>query len=99
MDPWIGRRLVALLAEAGARPVRTTMLFFGACAGMEVFEAVVDNMVGILEGAREAIRVSGALGANEIGRGIEELSVWGRRADAALWYALPWVEGVMEGGG
>src|SRR5262249_7752545 len=32
-DPYIGRRLVSLLHEAGARPVRSTQINFGACAG------------------------------------------------------------------
>src|SRR5215210_4352447 len=32
-DPVIGRRLVSLLVEAGAKPVRNAFVFFGSCAG------------------------------------------------------------------
>src|SRR5213595_4141961 len=40
-DPYIGRRLVSLLHEAGAQPVRATWIFFGACAGQPNFPAFV----------------------------------------------------------
>src|SRR5438105_12351371 len=43
-DPYIGRRLVALLHEAGAQPVRATELSFGACAGDERFAALIEHM-------------------------------------------------------
>ena len=32
-DPAIGRRLVSLLVDAGATPVRNSFVFFGSCAG------------------------------------------------------------------
>ncbi len=96
MDPWIGRRLVGLLAEAGARPVSCSMLFFGACAGMEVFPTVVENMAGILEGAREAIVASGALGEADVRRGLDEAREWAKGRDATLWYALPCAEGTKS---
>src|SRR3954447_14751891 len=32
-DPCVGRRLISLLHEAGATPLRSTWIFFGACAG------------------------------------------------------------------
>jgi SAM-dependent methyltransferase len=34
-DPFVGRRLVQLLHQAGARPVRNSWIWFGGCAGME----------------------------------------------------------------
>ena len=38
-DPTIGRRLVSLLVEAGAAPVRNTFIFFGSCAGEPHFSS------------------------------------------------------------
>lgn len=36
-DPIVGRRLVSLLYEAGAEPLRNTWIFFGSCAGQPSF--------------------------------------------------------------
>src|SRR6478609_4659324 len=55
-DPVIGHRLVQLLVEGGAQPVRNAWPFFGACAGQpELLLGFVDNLVRILEGVREPI--------------------------------------------
>jgi SAM-dependent methyltransferase len=94
MDPYIGRRLVALLYGAGARTVRTEMLFFGACAGMPEFNHAADNLIGVLAGAAEAIAEAGSLDRADISSTLAELRSWQRRTDAALWYALPFAEGM-----
>src|SRR2546430_1833272 len=54
-DPYVGRRLVALLHEAGAIPTRNTWIFFGGCAGMEIFDVLTANMAGGGRSARETI--------------------------------------------
>jgi SAM-dependent methyltransferase len=95
-DPYVGRRLVSLLHDAGAAPSRCTFLFFGACAGEERFPALIENMTGLLRGAREPIVGSGLLGAEEFDFAIEELGRWARRPDAAFWYAIFWAEGVRR---
>jgi ubiquinone/menaquinone biosynthesis C-methylase UbiE len=92
-DPYIGRRLVALLHEAGARPRRSTILFFGACAGHETFPAVVRNFAGILLGARERIVAGGVFEARAFDDAIASLRAWEARPDAALWYGICWAEG------
>jgi SAM-dependent methyltransferase len=89
MDPWIGRRLVGLLADAGLHPRAATMLFFGACAGMEHFPTVMDNMIGVVAGAAADVERSGTLAAADIAAGLAEARAWSGRADAALWYAVP----------
>jgi SAM-dependent methyltransferase len=89
MDPWIGRRLTGLLAAAGLEPCDATLLFFGACAGMELFPTVLDNMVGVVAGAAEDLRRSGALGASEIAAGLAEIRAWAELPGAALWYGVP----------
>jgi SAM-dependent methyltransferase len=91
-DPFVGRRLVALLAAAGARPRRNDWIFFGSCAGAADFELVVDNLAGILRGARAAI--AQGLSEREQDLGLEELERWRARDDAALWFALCWAEGL-----
>jgi ubiquinone/menaquinone biosynthesis C-methylase UbiE len=91
MDPWIGRRLPTLLSEAGLEPCEATLLFFGACAGMELFPTVMANMVGVVEGAVADVRRSGTLNEADVRAGLEEIRAWSRRAGAALWYGVPYV--------
>ena len=42
-DPYVGRRLVSLLHEAGAVPTRNNWVFFGGCAGNPVFADIPTN--------------------------------------------------------
>ena len=60
-DPFIGRRLVSLLHNAGAAPRRNNWLFFGTCAGDPAFPAWMANILGIFNGARESIISAGLL--------------------------------------
>jgi SAM-dependent methyltransferase len=93
-DPIVGRRLVALLHEAGARPVRSTWLFFGACAGEETFPAFLENLHGVLESARDAIVSGGLLGRAEVDETLANIRRIGKRPDSAFWYAVAYAEGI-----
>lgn len=93
-DPIVGRRLVTLLHQAGIRPVRNLLLFFGACAGEPAFPLYAENLAVILEEARDLV-----VGGNLIVRGafdgaLEALRAWAVLPDAAIWYARSWAEGV-----
>jgi SAM-dependent methyltransferase len=92
-DPYVGRRLVALLHAAGARPARNTWVFFGSCAGHPAFDTVAVNLIDILEGARETILAPGFFDAEAFRQAVEALQAWRRRPDAAFWYAICWAEG------
>ena len=94
-DPFVGRRLVALLHEAGARPVKNRWLWFGACAGEEggMLGALADNVRDILLGAGEAIRAAGGIDKTTFDAGVAALGPWSGRPDAAAWYAMAWAEG------
>jgi SAM-dependent methyltransferase len=94
-DPYVGRRLVALLAEAGARPVKNDLLWFGACAGEErgMFDTLALNVRIILVEAGEAIRRAGGIAPDDFDRAIFALEEWSARRDAAIWYAMNWAEG------
>jgi SAM-dependent methyltransferase len=96
-DPYIGRRLVALLHEAGVAPVRNNWLFFGSCSGHATFQPLVANLATILIGAREAILSQSLLDAGIFEQTLASLHEWGRRPDAALWYSISWAEGVRQG--
>ena len=96
-DPLIGHRLVSLLHQAGAIPVRNTWLFFGACAGeADVFPAYVANIITIVEGVREAILDLGEVDDRTFDECLANLRHWGERPDAALWYGISWAEGRVD---
>ena len=94
LDPYIGRKLVALLHAAGLKPVRSTMIFFGGGAGEARLRMSVDNLVGILRGARERILETGMVSAAEFENTVVETDSWGNRPDAAFWYPMPWAEAI-----
>ncbi|HET7707302.1 MAG TPA: methyltransferase domain-containing protein [Thermoanaerobaculia bacterium] len=91
-DPFIGRRLVALLHEAGAQPRRNTLLFFGGCAGMESFDVLAANMIGVATTARKLIVEHDLMEAALFDAAVGHFHAWAKRPDAALWYAMSWAE-------
>jgi len=93
-DPFVGRRLVELLANAGLSPRRITQLPFGACSGDPAFPAYVANLIRIFEGARDAILATGGVPAGAFDAALEALRAWGQRRDAAFWYTIRWAEAV-----
>jgi SAM-dependent methyltransferase len=95
-DPFVGRRLVQLLHEAGAVPVRNTWIFFGGCAGMETFPTLAANMAGVVNSARDAIVSQRLFDADAFDRVMEEYVRWSKRPDAALWFSVAWAEGVRK---
>jgi SAM-dependent methyltransferase len=99
LDPLVGRRMTELLHAAGARPTRVTTVFYGACRGMDVFDLVVDNLIGVLESAAESLDRTRQLPRAQLSAALAAFGDW-RTGDAAtLWYSLPLAEGVRPGGG
>jgi SAM-dependent methyltransferase len=92
-DPFIGRRLVSLLVEAGALPVRNTWVFFGACAGEECFPQFVENLIGVIATARAEILATGAIEGPAFDGTLDGLRRWGERPDSAIWFSISWAEG------
>ena len=93
MDANIGRRLVELLHQAGATPVRNDELFFGSCVGDRDWGGYVDNVAGILIGARADIVATGKVADGDIDRAVGAWYEWSKRPEAAFWYTAPWAEG------
>ena len=95
-DPAVGRKLVSLLHEVGATPVRNTWIFFGGCSGNDLFNVYVDNLVGVIAGAKETMLQHGLFDEKRFDQVISSFQSWKQRADAALWYAVAWAEGVRS---
>ena len=92
-DPYVGRRIVSLMHAAGAQPVRNTWIFFGGCSGMEVFDTLAANMLGVVLTARDRIVGGDLLSETAFEAAVAEYREWARRADAALWFSMCWAEG------
>ena len=92
-DPLVGRKLVALLHNAGATPVRSGVVNFGGCAGEATFQHLVDNFVGVMETATPDLLANALLDEPTLHAGRTQLAAWRRRPDAALWYPLPYAIG------
>ena len=90
-DPYVGRRLPSLLHEAGARPVRSTFIFFGACHGEPQFAALVENLAGVLESARGTIP-----DPPDFDGTLARLRAWSKGPEASIGYAIFWAEGVRQ---
>ncbi|NOT63244.1 MAG: methyltransferase domain-containing protein [Acidobacteria bacterium] len=92
-DPNIGRRLVALLVEAGAKPVRNSFVFFGSCAGHWRFAQYAENLIGVIQTARATVVEAGLLDAAQFDAALAALREWSKDATATIWYAMSWAEG------
>ena len=92
-DPYVGRRLVSLLRDAGAVSTRNDWKFFGGCHGARMFDELIDNFVGIVDGGRETLLSVTSLSEQDLEQGFRALKEWGRRPDAAMWYGTFWAEG------
>jgi ubiquinone/menaquinone biosynthesis C-methylase UbiE len=93
-DPEIGRRLVSLLHEAGAKPRRNTWIFFGSCAGSVDWKPLVANLLGVLRTARGTIERHALLPPEAFDSGLKQVKRWAERPDATLWFAIAVAEGV-----
>ena len=95
-DPYVGRKLVGLLAEAGLAPVRNGGVFFGGCAGDDKFDATADNLIAAFLGAKEGMLATEGLDEAAFNLGIEEIMRWKDGADSALWYSACFAEGIAS---
>ncbi len=93
-DPLIGRKLPALLVEAGAQPRASDWPFFGACQGAPTFAIIVSNCRHVLAGARASVLAHGGLTKREFDAALAAYDRWSVVPGAAIWYCTFWAEGV-----
>jgi serine phosphatase RsbU (regulator of sigma subunit)/SAM-dependent methyltransferase len=95
-DPYIGRRLVSLLRDAGAVSTRNDWKFFGGCFGAPMFETLVANFAGIIDGSRDTLLAVTDLDAAALETGLQAFLDWSQRPDASMWYGTFWAEGTKD---
>jgi len=92
-DPQIGLRLIELLRQAGAEPRRNAGVWFGCAAGDPMFQTWVENLLGVLHGARADILGTGLIHESQLESVIDAVRAWGRKEGAASWYFMAFAEG------
>ena len=97
-DPMIGRKLPALLADAGATPAANDWPFFGACQGSDTFAVIVSNCRRIMVGARVGVLTHGGLSKEAFDAALRAYDRWSRLPGAAYWYCTCWAEGIRPAG-
>jgi len=95
-DPYVGRKLVSLLHQSGATPVRITSIPFGSCAGTPSFPIYIDNLVSLLFDARDSTIESNRMSESAFDDAIANLRKWSERPDSAIWFSLAWAEGIRR---
>jgi ubiquinone/menaquinone biosynthesis C-methylase UbiE len=93
-DPYVGRKVYSLLVEAGARPTRIVPIWFGTWAADATFAPWVQNLDGIMVGARDEVLSTGAVDASTYEAAVDAIRQWGQRSDAVAWYSMAYAEGV-----
>ena len=93
-DPLIGRKLVELVQDAGAKVRTVDSLFYGAVAGQPLFDAVVDNLLGVISSARELLEERQLLTADGLEQAFQAAGSWRSLPSATVWYSLPMVVAV-----
>ena len=96
-DPYVGRKLVSLLADAGLVPVRNGGVFFGGSAGDDRFKATADNLISAFLGAKGSMLDDDLLDERTFNAGIDGLNRWKESAGSALWYSACFAEGRAPG--
>ena len=75
-DPRIGRNLGNILRDAGFGSIRIGGMFFGGHADEPHFGMIADNLIGILEGAGDAMISSGVIGRDGYDGSMAALRSW-----------------------
>ena len=96
MDPLIGRKLGSLLYEAGIRNIRIDSVFYGAHFGEELFDPVVNNLIGVMAGAVDLLSEHDLMSRDEMKSAVSAIHKWRKQESASLWYSLPLAAGIKE---
>ena len=92
-DSIVGRKLITILHESGAQPIRSTSFSFGTCAGEASFTDGVARLREIFEAEHEGMLRGKWIDHGTFVAAIEELDSWSQRPDATVWNVVRWAEG------
>jgi SAM-dependent methyltransferase len=92
-DPYLGRKLVAMLRVADLELVGCGSIDLGGCSGSPQWLHLADHFVDLIADTREEILGSSAIAGDLFDEVVASFREWTGRADAALWFPLCWAEG------
>ncbi|MBX2817199.1 MAG: class I SAM-dependent methyltransferase [Saprospiraceae bacterium] len=93
-DPYIGRKMVSLVYDAGFRESKIDWVRFGGCADQPDFPIYADNLIALFQGIERDLVDKEEWSISKIRNLHTELACWKEKPDASLWYAANWVETV-----
>ena len=79
-----------------ARHRRNTWIFFGTNPGDKRFDIYIDNLIGVIDGAKDEIVRQKLFYEKEFDKVIASFESWRKLPDATLWYAVSWAEGIRR---
>lgn len=93
-DPYVGRRLVTLLKQAGFKNTAIDFILFGAAYDEHDFQLYAENLIGIIDQARPEIRKLLQIDDPAFDGLLGEITNWASQDHAALWYAANWAQAI-----
>ena len=87
-DPYIGRKLVYLLYQAGARNIHNDFVNFGSTYDQQDFRFFVQNIAEIIKQAEDIIVGQGMVDPQTFRDGLEALHTFTEQPGAAIWYNM-----------
>jgi SAM-dependent methyltransferase len=87
-DPFIGRKLVYLLHQAGANNIKNDFINFGSTADDKDFEFFVSNVREIIVQTKAIIVGQGMVDKETFEQGIQALDHFKNEKGAAIWYSI-----------
>jgi hypothetical protein len=95
-DPWVGRKLVSFLNNADISRISQDTLFFGSWRGDQRFQMYVDNIAGILDGAKPVLERHNLSSVQDTEQALATFAAWSKQDDAAIWYPLNIAIGIKQ---
>ena len=89
-DPLIGRSVPRWCGQAGLEVVSVDTLFFGATQGEPLFELVVDNIIRVIDSARQLMISKSFADDSDFDLASKAAANWRQSKNATVWYSLPY---------
>lgn len=95
-DPFVGRQLITFLHKTGFTNNNIDFVLFGGTQDNPTFAYYANNLIHILEEARELMFQISYFDSDQFDAYIDEIREWSRLPDATLWYVANFAQGTKK---
>ncbi len=95
-DPFVGQKIAHYLNNAGATPVRSSMIHFGGVGGSSRLNEIITLTTELILNSKSIILQYTDYDEQSLDNTIEIFHEWSRKKGNALWYSIPIIEGIRE---